>query len=90
MKRLFLILVAFFVVAGIVLAAVGVLSIQNSPDKTSITIDKAALREKTQKALHETKKNRKRDPGKIRQRIAQGRRKSGQVAAGSARAGEIR
>ena len=56
MKRLFLILVAFVVVAGILLVVVGALSIQNSPDKTSITIDKAELREKTREALHETKK----------------------------------
>jgi hypothetical protein len=55
MRRLLLILIAFVVVAGIVLAAVGALSIQNTPDKTSITIDKTELKEKAQEAIHHTK-----------------------------------
>jgi uncharacterized protein YpmS len=53
--RLFLILVALAVVAIVVVIAVGGLSIQNTPDKTSITIDKKELQEKAHEALVKTK-----------------------------------
>jgi hypothetical protein len=54
-QRLFLILVTLAILAGLVLAAVGVISVQNTPDKTSITIDKTELKAKTKDAVEKTK-----------------------------------
>jgi hypothetical protein len=55
MKRLFLILVALVVLAGVVIIAVGGLSVQNTPNETTITIDKKELKEKAHEALVKTK-----------------------------------
>jgi hypothetical protein len=54
-KHPVLALVAVLVLAGVGLAAVGVLRMENSPDKTTITIDKKLLKEKTGDAIEKTK-----------------------------------
>jgi hypothetical protein len=50
-----MILVAVVLLAGVVLAAVGVVHVQNTQDKAGITIDKKELNEKTQEAVEKAK-----------------------------------
>jgi uncharacterized membrane protein len=54
MTRLTIVLIAVVVLVGALLAATGVLYVQNSNDKTGITIDKKELKEKTDEAVKKT------------------------------------
>ena len=51
MRRLLAVLVAIVVLVGVALAATGVLYVQSTEDKASITIDKKGAQEKTQEAV---------------------------------------
>ncbi len=54
MRRLMMAAIAIIVLAGVVLAATGVLRIQNNNKETRVTIDKKELKEKTQEAVKKT------------------------------------
>jgi hypothetical protein len=83
MARLILILFAILILVGGVLAATGVLHVQNNKDETNFTIDKKELKEKAHDAVQQTEEA----SGKALDKASQAMRNAADKIRGSAHSG---
>jgi hypothetical protein len=71
---LVLALILILLGAVITIAVMGVVTVQNTPEKTNITIDKKEMREKSQEAVEKTKEA----GGKLLEKAGEGLHKAGE------------